>query len=271
MKITNKLVIVCVLFPCLFLQGKSQTLSSGYDQDCKTAIPVCASMIVQPEPYSGSGFTPNEVNSSITCLGNGEQNSVWYSFITATAGELNFSIIPDVPTNDYDWIVFNITQASCEEIYNDSSLVVSCNFAPTPGTTGPNGSNDPQCRPIIPVNAGEYYVICITNFSINDAGGFVLDFSQSTADYVCTLDITETKDTDVTIYPNPTDDICTIQLGKTYDDIDIRIYSMNGLLLQETPAYNTDHISIEHDLAAGVYLVQIHAGNQIVSKRLIVK
>lgn len=149
-------------------------------QDCAGAIAVC-DWTFAGNFYSGSGTYPNEVNSAISCLGNGEENSVWYTFTTQTAGDVNFTITPTNSQNDYDWAVFNITNATCADIFNDPSLIVSCNFAPTPGPTGPNGGNGPQERPVIPVQANETYVVILTNFSIQNQGGYQLDFSPSTS------------------------------------------------------------------------------------------
>lgn len=149
-------------------------------QDCAGAIPVCG-WTFAGEYHPGSGNIPNEVNSSISCLGNGEQNSVWYTFTTQSAGDVNFTITPNIPSNDYDWAVFNLTNASCSDIFTNPSLLVSCSFAPTPGPTGANGGNQPQDRPVIPVQANETYVLILTNFSLTNQGGYQLNFSASTA------------------------------------------------------------------------------------------
>ena len=144
------------------------------------AIPVCGWTFTQPQSFTGSGNVPNEVLPISSCLGN-ENNSVWYTFTTQTAGNVNFTITPNNPTNDYDWAVFNLTSASCVDIRTDPSLVVSCNFSATPGPTGANNGPFPLNEPVIPVQAGETYVLLITNFSPANQSGYTLDFSASTA------------------------------------------------------------------------------------------
>lgn len=151
------------------------------NQDCQGAIPVCNWKFQQPQPFTGSGNVDNEVNSSISCLGGGEINSVWYTFTTQTAGDVNFTINPNNPANDYDWAVFNLSNASCADIFTDASLLVSCNFSAIPGPTGANNGPLPQNKPVIPVGANETYVLIITNFSIANQDGYELDFSASTA------------------------------------------------------------------------------------------
>lgn len=150
-------------------------------QDCQGAIPVCGWTFQQDQPFTGSGNVPHEVNSSISCLDAGEINSVWYTFTTQTAGNVNFTITPNNPSNDYDWAVFNLTHASCAQIYTDASLLVSCNFIEWNGPTGANGGPLPQNNPVIAVGAGETYVLIVTNYSTTNQQGYKLDFSASTA------------------------------------------------------------------------------------------
>jgi len=178
--ISSSAYSICISLVLLFapLATFSQTPTV---QDCLGAIAVCDWTFSSSTPYTGSGSIPNEVNSSISCLGNGEQNSVWYTFTTQTGGNVNFTINPNNPGNDYDWAVFNLSNAVCSDIFTNPALIVACSFSPIPGPTGPNGGANPQDRPVIPVQANETYVIVITNFSPNNQDGYQLDFNASTA------------------------------------------------------------------------------------------
>ncbi|HNC34863.1 MAG TPA: hypothetical protein PLZ26_12160, partial [Bacteroidia bacterium] len=85
----------------------------------------------------------------------------------------------------YDWAVFNITQKSCSNIYNDSSMEVSCNYDANigcNGVTGANGNFGPcgQTESVISVLANESYLINISNYSSSQSG-YTIDFSASTA------------------------------------------------------------------------------------------
>ncbi len=152
------------------------------EQDCISAITVCQSTYFQPNSYSGSGNIGGEINNTFSCLGAGELNAVWYKIMVTDDGYLGFNIIPNDITNDYDWAVFNLTNAQCSDIFNIPTLEVSCNFSgsthPT-ATTGPNGAGNPQDEMLIPIYSGEVYYICISNFSSTQSG-YVLDFSPST-------------------------------------------------------------------------------------------
>lgn len=162
------------------------------EQDCPNALPICSDIISQPNSYSGTGFIPNEINGSFPCgsantPGYVEKNDVWYIFTAQSSGMLQFTLFPVNPNDDYDWSVFRLPSIdACPLIYVDPSLRVSCNFSAIPGNTGPNGQPGPQNEPPIMVQAGETYVINISNFS-NTQSGYILDFTGSTATLYDTL------------------------------------------------------------------------------------
>lgn len=169
------IIIVILLFSATLVRAQ------GNVQDCVGAIPVCQTQISNPTAYTGPGNVPNEINTTTSCIGGGETNSVWYALTIQTAGDLSFLLSPISPS-DYDWAVFNLTNASCSDIFTNAALLVSCNFQPVNGPTGPNGNTaaGAEFNPVIPVQAGETYMIFINNYS-NNNGGFNLDFSTSTA------------------------------------------------------------------------------------------
>src|SRR5687768_3084324 len=67
---------------------------TGPEQDCISALPVCQMVYTQNDFYLGAGEYP-EINDTVSCLANGENNSVWYIFTVSTPGMLEFLIIPD--------------------------------------------------------------------------------------------------------------------------------------------------------------------------------
>jgi len=160
-----------------FLRGQA---SSG---DCLGAIPVCASFYDVPVLSVPPDNVPNEINAAISCLSNGEDNGVWYTFTVQSSGILHFNIIPYDPTDDYDWALFDLTSANCTDIATNASLEVACNFSSSvlsSGVTGANGGANPQDEPTVPVVAGQRFVLYISNFS-QSTNGYQLDFNQSTA------------------------------------------------------------------------------------------
>lgn len=180
-------LVLLILFPGHSL---AQLPPNQPEQDCFSAIPVCQDTYVQNDSYSGVGENGDEINGSLSCMRLGERNSVWYTFRIQTAGDLCFTITPNDSTEDYDWAVYNLTNAACSDIYNDASLEVSCSWeapdliAGCTGNTGPNGQTAGPCgmqnQPCLRVEVGDTYVINVSNFTGFD-DGYVLDFSASTA------------------------------------------------------------------------------------------
>jgi hypothetical protein len=119
----------------------------------------------------------------------GEKNCVWYYVTVQSDGLMGFVITPNQGSDDYDWVVYNLTDSRCEDIFaHAAQLQVSCNWSGTPGATGPNGGSNLQCQPasgspynaMIPVQDGQNFVINISNYSSTQYG-YSLDFSMSTA------------------------------------------------------------------------------------------
>ena len=179
-----RVFLTSLAFVCLPLLLRAQTPTN---QDCDGAIAVCQNIYQQTNSFAGTGNYPNEINSLISCLGAGELNSVWYTFTVQQGGNLCFSISPINFFDDYDWAVYNLTNADCGDIATNPALEVSCNFAPNVGcggVTGPTGNFSGTCieqnEPCIPVLAGQTYAINISNFSSTQFG-YQLNFAASTA------------------------------------------------------------------------------------------
>ncbi len=183
MLISDIRVLVCMAI----VLGFTQVSAQAPEQDCVNSIAVCQNGYSQQNSYSGSGNLPNEIDPNLSCLGGGELNSVWYTMTIQSDGLLNFSITPNDPSDDYDWAVFNLTNATCADIFTNAALEVSCNFSGNTGNggiTGPNGitsgTGSSQNEDPIPVNAGETYMVNVSNFSSTQSG-YSIDMAASTA------------------------------------------------------------------------------------------
>jgi gliding motility-associated-like protein len=194
--------------------------------DCIGATPVCVDMFNEDIVPANEGRFPNEINTSINCGGGPEIKAIWYIFTVNRSGDFGFLISPASPTADYDWSLFNLTNASCADIFDDPSLVVSCNAAGGPGCQGMTGAsgatnfriqggscgfNPPNAsvegafnafNDLIPVTAGNTYVLYVSNWN-QEEGGYVIDFSLSG-------DIGIFDQESPTIEPLPTDQVCVV-------------------------------------------------------------
>lgn len=174
-------------------------ISLAPEQDCVNAIPICLGIYEQTISYSGEGMIPNEIDSGPSCLGSGEKNGVWYVFSVTQTGNLGFNLTPLVIADDYDWAMFNVSELRCTDIFDEPSMEVGCNYSGTPGVTGANGMAGAQNEPLIPVSAGEQYVLYVSNFENVMLNGYILDLTISTAQVsgpIQTVDLTNVSAVD---------------------------------------------------------------------------
>src|ERR1035438_2830106 len=98
---------------CLF----SQTGLPPTAQDCLGAIPVCQSVYTTTQSYTGHGNVFPEIHNNSVCplCMDGEINDVFYTFTVQTSGIFRFTLTPNNQNNDYDWELFNMTNATCHQ------------------------------------------------------------------------------------------------------------------------------------------------------------
>jgi len=203
LKLTSKKSIK-ILFPLFLLWfGNAVFAQTPTVQDCLGAIPICAQIYTETTSPSGSGNYPNEVNGTsqggICCMDN-ELNSIWYTFTVNQSGDFGFTLTPNNSADDYDWAMFNITNGTCADIFNNITMQVSCNAAgggTCNGDTGANGGttfanqgagcgNNPPSQfagnsannALVPVAQGNTYVLVISNWS-GSTNGYSIDFGVS--------------------------------------------------------------------------------------------
>ncbi|MBI1286337.1 MAG: PKD domain-containing protein [Flavobacteriales bacterium] len=154
-------------------------------QDCFNAITVCTDSYSQSSSYSGVGSVL-EVAPGTSCLGNGETNSVWYTFNVSASGTLEFQLNPINPNDDYDFALYDLTNDSCSGILAGLNTPVSCNYSADQGATGlspsgngnDNGSSGSNQNAPVNVQSGEQYALLVSNFTASQTG-YTLDFSGS--------------------------------------------------------------------------------------------
>ncbi len=200
MKKYSLYILMIFFLPAGFIYAQTPTM-----QDCMGAIPICQDVYSESSSFTGTGNYTNEINWGTSCLINGEENSVWYTFTVQTSGIFRFTLTPNdivYPGDDYDWSLYNLTNATCAQIYNNPSLEISCNSwgvdyfdslfcGPTGISTamggvgnsnGPGSYNGPPWNADINVAAGNTYVLEVSNCNYTGAdNGYVIDFSPSTA------------------------------------------------------------------------------------------
>ncbi len=157
-------------------------------QDCLGAIPVCQDQYQETDSYVGTGNVHCEVNNSTTCIDWGALNYVWYTFTVQTSGQLSFDITPNNSNDDYDWVLYDLNNYTCEELYDAPTSDLKCNFDGLDNTNNPNsltgmcsGCNDNNgYENSINVTVGQTFALMVNNFS-SSQHGYLLDFAASTA------------------------------------------------------------------------------------------
>ncbi|HET9430185.1 MAG TPA: PKD domain-containing protein, partial [Chitinophagaceae bacterium] len=164
-------------------------------QTPSTAFPVCGTTTFQqntvPICSTNDLFVPG-------CSGTGganyqNKNPFFYKFTCFVAGTLGFLITPNANDEDYDWQLYDITGKDPNEIFTNSSLIVSGNWSGTYGTTGAGagGVNFIQCASDPNDNKPRFasmpllikdheYLLMISHFT-NTQSGYALSFQGGTA------------------------------------------------------------------------------------------
>jgi gliding motility-associated-like protein len=162
--------------------------------DCNTATSVCNAIYDENNSPSGQGMNPNEMPLNSCNIG-GETNSAWYIFSPQSDGFFGFVLEPSAG-DDYDWSLFDITDAGCAGVSTGLSPEISCNSygedfgvpnSPTGISTanggvgnvnGPGNLNGPPFNEDVAVIAGRVYALVVMNFSAT-LNGYQLDYTDS--------------------------------------------------------------------------------------------
>lgn len=172
--------------------SKAQSLPAGQpEQDACDALNICGTFYT---PYSYTGYgNLQEVSYALNdCYQ--ESNSVWFRLEVVTAGDIVFTLTPVNTMDDYDFSIYDITNATCSTLNGNKIRCISPDINSSPGgltglnytstatTSGP-GFGVPFGQ-FISANAGDVFLICVDNFNTFNVAGFTLDLSGSTATFV---------------------------------------------------------------------------------------
>lgn len=200
MKRTALTSLIAILFHIPLFAQNNDTIPTV--QDCLGAIPICQDVYDEPEPYlySGEGNFFEEIYYADICY-TIESNGLWYYFMAQTDGYLRFTITPKNMYDDWDWIVFNLTNAKCEQLGKpgmEEFMVSSNNWGIWDSINGYTGANTdsipegavhsncnghgtengPRWNPDIPVKKGNIYYLYLTNWT-GSQNSYIIDFSAS--------------------------------------------------------------------------------------------
>ncbi len=178
------LLLTLVLFAIVSFSQDCTTLG----QNPGTAFPVCGiSKFVQKEvPICGNRAVPGPCGD----MAYTDKNPFWYKFTAFSDGTLGFIITPNDLSSDYDWQLFDITNARPEDVYTNKALFVACNWSGETGITGAapgasavnvcGGTGKPLFSKMPDVKKGRQYLLMISHFT-DTQFGYTLEFKGGTA------------------------------------------------------------------------------------------
>lgn len=172
------------------------------DGDCPTAVILCDQSSFAVQHIEGVGSIPNEIGD-VSCNGPtcdfDESSSTWYKWICEDAGPLAFSLTPNNPSDDLDFVIYELPNglddctgkidlrcmASGEITGAPLADWIACTGATGLSTTDPDDSEACGCQAgdnnfarAIDMIAGRAYALVINNFS-QSGNGFAIEFDQS--------------------------------------------------------------------------------------------
>jgi hypothetical protein len=167
-------------------------------RDCIDPFPICSYTINVANPGYQDYGNICDFNSSVSCLLQGEKESVWYIINTNGTGNLEFNIVPNDWTtgctgnveSDYDFAIWKVGGSGVSSTCGSLGTPLRCNYNTLGITgcyqTGTVGSPlayggacwDPAYEPAIPVVSGERYLLLISNWD-NTNYGFTLCFQPT--------------------------------------------------------------------------------------------
>lgn len=181
--------------------ANSQSCQTIVGQYPTTAFPVCGTSVFHQDyvaDCNGSNIAQKGCSDPVT-----SSKSSWYKFTCFQAGTLGFKISGISSTDDYDWVLFDVTGRVLTDVYADASMVVSLNIYGTSGTntsapfpnspTGctPTGSGNNHCSGDASSNSpfntmptlvvGHDYLLMVTNWTAGSTVGYDLSFTGGTA------------------------------------------------------------------------------------------
>ena len=124
----------------------------SYAQPCSlpgmtpdNAIPVCGTSVFHQSIVTNcSGPDVAQTGCSV---GVTSSSSFWYKFTCFQSGTLGFLISGISSTDDYDWVLFDITGRNPNDVFSNSSLPISINIYGAGGGTTPFPESPTGCKP----------------------------------------------------------------------------------------------------------------------------
>jgi hypothetical protein len=93
----------------LCVRNEDESTLNEVSGDCPTGTLLCSKNPILVNQIFGPGYDPTEIDDA-PCLPNnvGELSSAWFVFTAANAGKLEFTITPNAPNDDIDFVLYRL-------------------------------------------------------------------------------------------------------------------------------------------------------------------
>lgn len=153
-------------------------------QDCISGSVLCDKSPFVVQVVSSAGNEPDEANG--TCLGSfgqqSENQSTWFKWTAANNGTLTFTITPLNPTDDIDFVLYEIPNTSTCQKTPIRCMATACQGPTGINLTSTDLTEDLNCDSgedgfvkFIDMEIGKSYALLINNFT-NSSVGFGIEF-----------------------------------------------------------------------------------------------
>lgn len=171
--------------------------------DCEPGVILCDKSPFTVPQLIGVGNDPNEIDDNVcdggTCPNFAESGSTWYKWTCDEPGPLAFTLTPQNPADDLDFIVYELPNgiddcsgkislrcmASGENVGQPFSEWFACTGATGLSTADPDEFESCGCEAgdnnfasAVNMESGKSYALVVNNFS-QSGGGFTIEFDQS--------------------------------------------------------------------------------------------
>jgi hypothetical protein len=107
----------------------------------------------------------------------------------------------------------------------------------------------------------------ISTISTVDISGYIKGLVKVSSSTAGINDLTKTN---ISIYPNPTNNIINVNLGEVTSPTNYSLYSIDGKMIGDNNMVNTNSFSIDlTDMAIGIYILKIKSENSINTFKII--
>ena len=148
------------------------------------------------------------------------------------------------------------------------SIYAKKKFGSQIGVGGADLNSDGMIDIAIGNEAGGFEILYATGFYPRDSSGNPVDTTgNDTAISVQELSVNEME---IKLYPNPNKNEFFIEVGTDISVYDLRVFDLNGRTVVNRQNVSQKRLRIDHDLQAGIYLVEIKSSERRLTAKLMV-